>query len=103
MILYLPSTKLNKTITQQYSFYSFIIGCFVTLAWCFIVLYLSSRTPVPNFSLFPEIDVSAKMVTQCSAYKALAPYYSIAGMFSRLSNAGSIEIRKQLSLSRFYV
>ena len=58
----------------------------------------------PNTSLFPEIDIAAKLGTE-QGYEA-TPFLeprSLAQLLWPLSNAGSLEIRRRLTGQRFFV
>ena len=58
----------------------------------------------PNTSLFPEIDIASKIVTE-DGYEP-HPFLA-ASSFTQLlwplSNAGSVEIRRRLAATRFFV
>ena len=58
----------------------------------------------PNTSLFPEIDIAAKLGTE-KGYEA-TPFMeprSLTQLLWPLSNAGSLEIRRRLTGQRFFV
>jgi hypothetical protein len=68
------------------------------------MLIVTMRIPSPNTSLFPEIDVASKILTD-GTYDAdwLTPAQSVNQLFSPLSNAESLEIRRRLAFQRFFV
>ena len=58
----------------------------------------------PNTSLFPEIDIAAKLGTE-EGYEA-TPFMeprSLTQLLWPLNNAGSLEIRRRLTGQRFFV
>lgn len=58
----------------------------------------------PNTSLFPEVDIAAKLGTE-NGYEA-TPFMeprSLSQLLWPLSNAGSLEIRRRLTGQRFFV
>lgn len=86
-----------------YTLYSFTVGAFFSFAWCLAILIFTFYVTTPNLSLFPEIDVAAKVVvTESHLYRGFEAY-SISKLLSSLSNAGSREIWKALSAQTFYV
>jgi hypothetical protein len=77
-------------------------GGLITLVWCFIVFFVALWIEIPNLSQFPEIDIASKVV-QGETDGSSDTTTTFTKLLSPLSNAGSIEIRKRLAFSRFYV
>ena len=106
-------------IIAPYTLYSFMVGGFLSILWCFAALCLSLNVQTPNSSLFPEIDIASKATdapksqypllspSSSYGYSGSSPLVQNANSFSSLvaplNNAGSVEIRKKLANARFYV
>ena len=73
------------------------------MTWCLVALLWTLNLQTPNLSLFPEIDVAAKVVVSESHLYRGFETYSISKLLSSLSNAGSREIWKALSPHTLYV
>jgi hypothetical protein len=89
-------------VIAPYTLYGFMVGGLISLGWCIIALVLILRVATPNLSLYPEIDVAGKVVHENSRWTNRQSHYSISGLLSSLSNAGTADIRKQMSFARFY-
>ena len=75
------------------------------MIWCFIALVLAMMVQTPNTSLFPEIDIASKLVTDTPNerhYLEDTPR-SLAQLLWPLSNASSMEVRRRLSPTRLFV
>jgi hypothetical protein len=82
------------------------------LIWCFLALCASWWIPTPEASLFPEIDFASKLVptdkfTVLDLDEKPKVFSSVVensiSDFSRLSNAGTMEIKRRLAPARFFV
>ena len=92
----------GQLVIAPYTLYGFMVGGFVSLAWCLTALIIVLFIATPNLSLFPEIDFAAKVVHETTRWVNRQSHYSIAGLLSSLSNAGTKEIRNQMAFARFY-
>lgn len=92
----------KQLIIAPYTLYSFLVGGFLSLAWCITLLLFILRTQIPNLSAFPEIDVTSKVVEENKIYGGLE-ISPLAKLLSAVTNSGSIEILKTLRPERFYV
>jgi hypothetical protein len=79
-----------------------MIGGILSLTWCIIALIVILQVATPNLSLYPEIDVAGKVIHENSRWINRQSHYSISGLLSSLSNAGTREIKKQMAFARFY-
>lgn len=96
----------TKLIIAPYTLYSFIVGGLVSLIWCLTTLCFVLHIRIPKLSLFPEIDITSKVVTESNGQVVHDSSSSIAALsilLSPLSNAGSIAVRKGLRYLRVYV
>ena len=75
--------------------------------WCWIILcFVLLRQPIPNISLFSEIDFVTKVLTESNAFRVYESIFSTAPvtqLLLPLSNAGSAAIRAALGPKRFFV
>jgi hypothetical protein len=86
-------------------------GGFVALIWCFLALCASWWIPTPESSLFPEIDFASKLVPKDNFIFNLDEKPKVFSSviensvsdFSTLSNAGTMEIKRRLAPTRFFV
>jgi hypothetical protein len=93
-----------QLVIAPYTIYLFSVGGFISLVWCFVALIASMQIQTPNFSLYPEIDIAAR-VTGEKGYDP-APFFSprsFAQLLWPLRNAGSAEVRRRLALTKFFV
>jgi hypothetical protein len=84
---------------SPYTLYSFMIGGFISLIYCVVIVCLGLFVKVPNNSLFPEIDFSSKVAVG----DKFASSYSYSSLVANMSNADSFEVTRRLESSRFYL
>ena len=74
--------------------------------WCLTTLGYALCIRTPNLSLFPEIDIASKVVTERGGqfvHDSSSSVAALSKLLSPLSNSGSIAVRKGLRFLRVYV
>jgi hypothetical protein len=91
-------------IIAPVTLYSFFVGSFFALVWCLVALASTMFIQTPNTSLFPEIDVAAKIGIEDThdPPQPFAESRSLIDLLFPLSNAGSLTIRHAMRGTHFY-
>ena len=81
-----------------------MVGGLICLLWCIIALTLTCLVKTPRSSLFPEVDIAAKMGDSLDYTTSRFSHYdSFLEWASSLYNSESSQIRRRLASSKFLV